>query len=94
MTDKKIQFTPGPWKYDPERFNTDNEQNSGSILSVGSDEWFIAEICGDLDESQANAKLIAAAPEMYELIEALLDENPSPEQLRQEAFDIKTKINS
>lgn len=42
----------------------------------------------------ADMRLIAAAPEMYELLEAILEENPSLEQIRQKAFELKNKINN
>ena len=62
--------TPGPWRQDCE----------GSLVVIagdGKDQRIVAGVWGHVAESEwpiegaANAHLIAAAPEMYELLESL-----------------------
>lgn len=64
------KHTPGPW------IACDN--NGYSIWRVTSPEYraesasrTIAEVVGDSAETEANARLIAAAPEMYEALRHL-----------------------
>jgi len=63
----KEKFTPGPWEADcdcfpimirAEKMNPDCHQNW--VCNVGGD--------------QSNARLIAAAPDMYEALKAVLDD--------------------
>lgn len=57
----KPEFTPGPWKA---RMNCD----------VMAGERMVADcMSGWLEENKANARLIAAAPDMYEAAEAALE---------------------
>lgn len=63
-----IEHTPGPW--------TACDNNGYSIWRVTSPKYraesasrTVAEVVGDSAETEANAHLIAAAPEMYELLE-------------------------
>ena len=64
------KHTPGPWRFDLARFNSGHEDAGlsayGSVVSEEGD-WFI---CGieDAKEWEANARLIAAAPELYEAL--------------------------
>lgn len=70
------KHTPGPWKA------CDN--NGYSIWRITSHQYraesasrTVAEVVGDSAETEANARLIAAAPEMYELIQQVADlQNP------------------
>lgn len=66
--------TPGPW------IACDN--NGYSIWRVTSPEYraesasrTVAEVVGDSAETEANARLIAAAPEMYEALQMFLAYN-------------------
>jgi len=66
----KLNITPGPWEYSPNRFNSPNSKDFaiGSIVSQKED-WFITEVqqcCGyhrleDNTESEANAAAIVTA---------------------------------
>lgn len=73
MTETK--FTPGPWSV-PKKYISEVEHSSGSTIATC---WH--ELCANqtidvtdiyecsLEESAANAHLIAAAPELYEALE-------------------------
>lgn len=64
----KLNITPGPWRYSPKTFNTENRENvaTGSIVN---ETWYIVEVqnsCGhhkleDQTESEANAEAIITA---------------------------------
>ncbi len=64
----KAQFTPGPWT--PER-------DRAKSLSLYSGSTFICEVYHEVDEpstqQQANVRLIAAAPAMYEALKEWCD---------------------
>lgn len=73
----KPAFTPGPWQI-PERFHKDDElEIIGNIDGVDGDYGTTRVIFTsvarlyDNDEQAANARLIAAAPDMYEALKAL-----------------------
>lgn len=67
----KTKFTPGPWKLHP---------NNDYIFSFKSlDDWdnprpicSPAVIYKENEENEANARLIAAAPELYDAVKELL----------------------
>lgn len=65
---ERHEHTPGPWKQLPGTYDL-----SRSLKVCGSSEesaYFM--ICGGSnDERHANASLIAAAPEMYEILKSL-----------------------
>lgn len=69
------QFTLGPWIVK----STDEDINTKTIID--SNEFWIAKVLNfnhasdDVRESQANARLIAAAPAMYEALKELLECN-------------------
>jgi hypothetical protein len=64
------KWTPGPWRFELNRFNSGHEDAGlsayGSVMSV-NDDWFI---CGieDAKEWEANAALISQVPELYEAL--------------------------
>jgi hypothetical protein len=71
-----MSHTPGPWKFDPDAFNTRcggicNDYSVGSIRDE-REGLFIAKIEGGVDFSDSrdaefsNARLIAAAPELLQ----------------------------
>jgi hypothetical protein len=68
--DMDSKHTPGPWEFD-ESFPAGAfvTATSGEIVA---DTFFVA---GDTDISTANARLIAAAPELLERLEELLEYN-------------------
>lgn len=62
--------TPGPW-------HVSKHQNGREALIYGHDDFEVARAC--YPNRDANARLIAAAPEMYEACKALIaycDTNP------------------
>ncbi len=59
MTNMNIKHTPGPWKIDPYSYHR-------IVLSPGGQ--IVAGCHGHQPVRLANARLIAAAPEMYDLI--------------------------
>lgn len=63
----KPKFTPGPWHI----YSSEDQE---AIVAVNSDSCICitADVSQDLDGGLANARLIAAAPEMYEALQYLL----------------------
>jgi hypothetical protein len=63
------EFTPGPWSI------LDDDDLKVTAPDGDDEPWHIAHICGacghEDDASEANARLIAAAPELLEAVEAL-----------------------
>jgi len=63
------EYTKGPWKYvyDP------NYEVKDIPNAVMCDEYYIASIytsgCGSKEQAKANARLIACAPELLEMLE-------------------------
>lgn len=78
-----MNFTQGKWRYKKGKFNTDELKDFGGGSILNSDGWHIAMIHNDIgmsDEEQeetelANANLIAASPDMYEALKALISAN-------------------
>lgn len=71
------KHTPGPWKTEDRRYLITDAPDEGSIGVYAGGFW-IADVHGahvgpkSRDEADANARLIAAAPELLEALEALL----------------------
>lgn len=65
----ETKHTPGPWVID-------GKNNGGPIIRSRADGAYIARANGMPDplETEANAYLIAAAPELYEALRAIRDE--------------------
>lgn len=77
----KTKFTPGPWKLIP---HTEDKRLTSVIgksdLSFhGQFVCNIATISPEHEVEQANAALIAAAPEMYQFIESVFNSAIHPE---------------
>lgn len=68
-------FTNGEWNDGPFENNPNAKNSTGSIVAYDEDgtRWFIARV-DNANEHEANARLIAAAPELYERIEFLCDQ--------------------
>ena len=66
----KTTFTPGPWRAKPDRL----VRQRGRVYVEGSGGWNADPICAvdyrdDVSENEANAHLIAAAPDLYEALD-------------------------
>lgn len=69
-TTTKAAHTPGPWHvYE----NCPAFDNSDVIFSAHVDDAIVCSIGGDLVGEKANARLIAAAPDLLDSLENLLD---------------------
>jgi len=79
---QKTKHTRGPWEYDGDGFDSVAAQDFGTdgycVFTVDKDGLLEETICDlradtiDDDEAEANAKLIAAAPDMAEALSCLL----------------------
>ena len=76
-TENKVSHTPGPWnieEYNNQTLEIWPQQQNGYGCIAKIDKLF-----GQFTDSQANARLIAAAPELLEALKAasiLLDKKP------------------
>ena len=74
------KFTPGPWEVD-----TSGYRAPGGGLCVMGGALCVAVIGGDSYKPQAeNARLIAAAPEMLEALQAMVDAHAIPSSICKE----------
>ena len=75
------QTTPGPWHVLPRNRVTRSGQPTFDILAGqgGPENW---DMVADRVDGEANARLIAKAPEMYRLLTILSSDNQSPEKTR------------
>jgi hypothetical protein len=69
----KGKVTSGMWRIDPQKFSRVVDRCGQPIASVDSDM-----------EANANANLIAAAPDMFELLEGLQENSALPEETAEE----------
>lgn len=58
----KTSHTPGPWSVVP----------GTNCFHVKAPDWYVAKTGNDTPEAQANARLIAAAPELLEMLQAVV----------------------
>lgn len=67
----KTKFTPGPWKMAANSVQTaiNTEDNEKHIAMVNYNQRYMTE-----NEHYANATLIAAAPELYNVLQEAVDE--------------------
>lgn len=79
-TEKQVGHTPGPWKHFRDH-HANTPINSFSVMAV---EGVICELNaepenreGDLERQEANARLIAAAPELLEALERIAEHSSS-----------------
>jgi len=83
----KTKHTPGPWIYPPVKFKGQHHHFEISSSHEDFDTYWIAKIQKVKTEqysSEANAKLIAAAPELLDALQEFLDINDS-----KDTFDTK-----
>jgi len=64
---RETKFTPGPWG----AYEGLIDDEGVWIMSTHVEDAVVASIGMDLPEAKANARLIAAAPALYEALEAL-----------------------
>ncbi len=57
------EHTPGPWRLDHEH---------GSLIIRSNDAGLIADVMPWANSNEANARLIAAAPDMFRILKELL----------------------
>ena len=68
MSEDKPKFTPGPWYV----YDTRERAEHAYDYYITAGQYFVAAVSPDsLNIQEANANLIAAAPEMYEMLERL-----------------------
>ena len=67
--EKHATFTPGPWQIE----DCTPGESTGLRFEVGTKDSVIARTTDGWKEARANARLIAAAPEMYEVLQELAD---------------------
>lgn len=78
--------TPGPWQYLAKLSGSENHKGY-RIVCEANGRWWIADsspIDQDGKEGEANARLIAAAPELLDALQAMvkvMDRGPKPEKL-------------
>jgi len=67
-TKEKPTFTPGPWVIE----DCTPGESTGLRFEVGTKDSVIARTTDGWEEARANARLISAAPEMYEALKNLV----------------------
>jgi hypothetical protein len=77
MSDSK--FSPGPWRWDRE-----------SLLDA--EDCLITQITDTLAPGEGNARLIAAAPEMYELLASLARTTLNPDTWHERVTALLARI--
>lgn len=92
--------TPGPWSIFNTRFpdgrdgftvNGNDERGNRNIPVAEIPEWFFSNL-GTKDQHLANARLIAAAPELLAALEALLDTDcPNKQYVAGHPFSAKAR---
>ena len=71
---ERMKHTPGPWLFRERRVNAgDMTAPRWSVLAGGDESILICSLKRYDEEDAANARLIAAAPELLEAAEALLE---------------------
>lgn len=73
----EMKHTPGPWKFDP-AYATYGRYSRGepAVIETPRGDIIIDQGVGrGHDEAKANARLIAAAPELYEALKAIFPDD-------------------
>lgn len=78
----KTEHTPGPWAYAGNGNITTQAAHYG--FTVASVDTFTGRSCCPDEERRANARLIAAAPDMLAALEGLLTNAPAPKSVKQD----------
>lgn len=91
---KEKQFTPGPWSSSPQN-GIPGHCFVAQVWRPDDKSLARIEPTEPPEEASANARLIAAAPEMYELLERIADQcDDYLAPLSDEAKSILNKINN
>lgn len=72
----KATHTPGPWSVDVPCFDS---PDLGYLWGIHGEDFIICDMCGDgysKETQEVNARLIAAAPELFELAKRVMNLNP------------------
>ena len=75
------QHTPGPWRVGPTTFFSTTR-----CAIRDSNKFFICEALKETEQERANARLIAAAPELLEALQFLVDECTVTTESENDAF--------
>lgn len=69
-TAQEPRHTPGPWEIHREFVDGQDVHIRAPVVGNRGDYWWIAGMCAGmfLDETEANARLISAAPDLYEAL--------------------------
>lgn len=71
MTDRHEKFTPGPW------YPRITDYQDSRVLTIFNELGIeIGAVCpqSDPDETEANSRMLAAAPEMYDALKSLVED--------------------
>lgn len=68
------KHTPGPWRVETQTMNGQAINSELFPFQIESEDWVICEVYGDVPQidAGANARLIAAAPELLDALQGLL----------------------
>ena len=95
---QKAKHTPGPWEADLKRHNghcgisinaPDDIQVATVYLNIINSEWKHPIVRPQNNESVNNARLIAAAPEMYEALKILITKTKQLERFDMESYEVE-----
>jgi hypothetical protein len=70
-----MSYTKGPWKV-VSSFNNDHHDDKFCSIQDEKDEFFLAEVCGDIGSianARGNAYLMAAAPDLLHVCKDIYD---------------------
>ena len=68
-----MRHTPGPWKFEVRNYQAMVTTERDDIDMVVASNLFDEELDLELDEVEANARLIASAPDLLEALQELID---------------------
>ena len=80
------RFTKGPWKHVRYEHDDYPQDDYSYIVNPEGKEICVMDYCGGDDYN--NADLIAAAPELYDMLQKILDEHVIPTYKAQMAQDV------
>ena len=78
----KTKFTPGPWKLDGDKYiaNSSILDSKENLVIAGEYDGYMCPFsCREDDEAVANAYLVSNAPELYTVLQEVVDEEEAYE---------------